>query len=153
MAEYEPLSLQLPEPNQWPYRDNLLFKRWKPEVAKRSHCASACLHQWHFSPATRVPARSFYVSLLLKPEVGHPRAGAGSEDAPHSQRYETILKRMPHGEEVPLVCSGEQQGILFSNKIEQRADTHMNESPKHHVVQKKPGRKHCAPHDSVYVER
>lgn len=123
VAEYEPLSVQLPEPNQWPYRDNLLFKHWNPEVAKRCHYAHDCLHRWHFSPATLVLARGFCTSLLLKLEVGHPRAGAGSEDASHSQRYETTLKRTPNGEEVPLVCSGEQLGIMFSNKTEQSSNT------------------------------
>ena len=103
MAEYEPLSVQLPEPNQWPYRDNLLFKRWKPEVAKRSHYASACLHQWHFSPATRVPARGFYVSLLLKPEVGHPRAGAGSEDALHTTNLQQPFTQAQSGRGIHIL--------------------------------------------------
>ena len=150
VAGDEPLSVQLPEPNQWPYQDNLLFRHWNPEVAKRCHYASDCLHRWRFSPATLVLARGLSVSLLLKPEVGHPRAGAGSENAPHSQRYETILKQTPNGEEDPLVGSREHLGILFSSKMEQSTDTHnTDESPRQHVEQKKPGRKRGVLHDSA----
>lgn len=152
VAGDKPLSVQLPEPSQWPYQDNLLFRHRNPKVAKQCHHASDCLHRWRFSPATLVPARGFCVSLLLKPEVGHPRAGAGSEDAPHSQRYETILKQTPNGEEDPLVGSREHPGILFSSKMEQSTDTHnTDESPRQHVRQKKPGRKRCVLRDSAYV--
>lgn len=57
---------------------------------------------------------------------------------------------MPNGEEMPLAGSEEHQGILFSNKMERSTDTHnTNESPKHHIEQKKPGGKYYVRHDSV----
>lgn len=56
---------------------------------------------------------------------------------------------MPNVGEMPPVGPKEHQEIPFSNKMERATDAHnVNEPPKHHVEQKKPGRKYYVPHDS-----